>query len=99
MKGLVQYLNWEDKPAYHMNEAEMKKMAEEWLVISDTDKDGNLSVAEATEGIAKWANKELGVKAGTDIYNECFLKLDVKITSRDPPIITVDELLQHMKQS
>jgi len=73
-------------------------MAEEWLAISDVDKDNVLTVNEARSGIAKWAQKELGFKHGTPIFHDLFLKIDDKYCKRKPPTMNVDELLGHMKR-
>ena len=81
MKGLIEYVNWQDRSRL-LDDAELRQMALEWWVKSDTDKDGehslahSKSLAEVKECISKWAEEELGVKRGTVMLEQCFLKMD-----------------------
>ena len=74
MKGLIEYLNWQDSRP--LDESELRSMASAWWVKGDTNKDGNLSLDEAKECIATWAEEELGVKRGSKMHTECFLEMD-----------------------
>ena len=98
MKGLIEYVNWQDRSRL-LDDVELRQMAQEWWTKSDTNKDGELSLAEAKACIMQWAEEELGVKKGSVMHEKCFLTMDSKFERRNPQVITVDELCQHMKKS
>ena len=93
MTNLKQNRQATEKEDKHLSDDELHQKVDEWFKSADKDKNGILTLTEASLFIKQWILEEYEIEGGQSLIEDTFREID----KNGDNFITKEELFQHMK--